>query len=117
MSDFDQERIDAAARWGATAIREGRCARINLSPGDRTTYRILVAAPYREYQPEGAKLGHYWWVALMDTLGRGYWWDRQYVHPSYATEKWTGGRDEHTGEVMAAFLNALAAELDGQAWQ
>jgi hypothetical protein len=122
MADLDLPalgHVAAAGEWAAGQLRSEHLARVHLTPGDMTRYDIVVVGPWREWwasaEPWG--LGSEYWVALINCEGHGYPWNRQWVHPSYAAEKWTcprqpAGTRAHTGEVMAAFLNALAAALD-----
>lgn len=121
--ELDVDHIDLAARFAAHQLRTAGVARVRLSPGDATEYRLLLAAPGLEfskaalYDMKGGfelaeRAGTYFWVALCNSFGAGYEWHGGPVDAGYATEKWTNlsgppGIREHTGRVVAEYLNAV----------
>ena len=106
----------AAARWAAEALTADGVARVRLTPGDMTEYRILIAAPAVEWADGARRAGRYFWVALCAGFGAGYEWHGGAVDPYYARDKWTNdgsgkGVREHTAVVMSRFLTALAEAM------
>jgi hypothetical protein len=105
---LDDERIEMAATWAAHQLRDHNVARMELSPGDYTTYQILIAAPGMVWTDGNERMAVKYTVSL--GFGDLYPWPGDEVHPAYAAQKW--GRDNVcTGEVLARFLNALGPRL------
>lgn len=113
--DLDQDHINEAAAFAARQLVAAGVARIRLSPGDMTEYRIAIVAPGPEFSRSyGEVKGRYFWVTLCAGFGAGYEWHGGPVDGPYAAEKWANasvskGTRAHTGEVIARFLSAVFA--------
>jgi hypothetical protein len=109
---LDTDHVRAAAEFTAAQLRFQRPARVHLTPGDATAYRLLIAGPGLEFRREYVAAGGGHWVALLNSFGHGNMWDGQRVDPGYCATSWVSGDESwetrlHVGEVLAAFLNEL----------
>lgn len=117
-SRFDQQHINDAATWAAGQLAATGVARVDLTPGDMTEYRLLIAAPCPTYQKGVVRppRDQLYTVAVLNDFGAGYEWTGEDVDDGYAAEKWTksslpsGGRTR-VGAVVAAFLHALGRAI------
>lgn len=118
LMELDQDAIDQAAVWTARKLADTGVARVRLSPGDATEYRIMIASPDVEWRRSGETAGIYYWVALSNDFGAAYEWHGGQIDAGYAREKWTsrgitGGTRDWTAEVMARFLTAVSGARRG----
>lgn len=109
LSRLDSNHITHAAVHAAHVLAHRGAVVLELTPGDGTCYRIMVAAPWiGTWTEEGVKPRKNFWVALLNCSGLGYEWPGLSLDPGYAASKWTHNDHRWTGVVLAAFLNALA---------
>jgi len=109
LSRLDSDDIAAAAVHAAHVLAQRGAAVLELTPGDSTVYRIMLAAPWiGTWTTVGTKPRKNFWVALLNCSGTGYEWTGEHVDPDYAAAKWTHNDHRWTGVVLAAFLNTLA---------
>lgn len=117
------EHIRAAAEYAAVALHLTGSVRLVLTPGDMTAYPIVIAAPGPEWRMDNRSGDHLdphlidreeYSVTLAASFGRSYLWMGEPVVAVYAADKWAtpGPCQLHTGTVVAAFLNALAQEIE-----
>ena len=117
---LDDDHIAQAAAWAAEQLVLHGVARLSLTPGDMTEYRLLIAAPDVEWAYGDERPGRNYIVALCSSFGAGYPWNGRPVSPGYAAEQWThraagDGVREWTGEVMSRFLTATHQAMVDQA--
>jgi hypothetical protein len=116
VSDLDQDRIDAAARWTAEQLARTGVAKVELTPGDSTVYKLLLSSPGPLWRAGGESTTTYYWVSLCASWGNGYEWAGGPIERTYCAEKWTNHSANkairaHTGEVIAQFLTATSKAL------
>lgn len=112
-SRLNVHHIETAARYAAMQLAEVGSARIELTPGDATVYRIGIFSKDAPIFRDGELVRgtRDYWVALFMGTGTAYEWSGDHdLHWSYVGSKWGDG-GMHTGVVLAAFLNRLAALL------
>jgi len=109
---LDLAHIDAAAKWAARMLVETGSARVELTPGDMTRYRVMVGGFGLVWTRDGTQNQQEYWVSLLGAAFGGYPWNLDFhVDAGYAAEKWSSDSNPWTGAVVAAFLNALRAHL------
>jgi hypothetical protein len=113
VARLNLNHIDNAARHAAVDLDIRGAARVELTPGDGTVYRIGIfgkdAPLFRDGELVRGTRDH--WVMLMLGRGTAYEWSGDHdLHWSYVADKWADG-EMYTGVVLAEFLNRLAALL------
>lgn len=115
---LDTTHIDTAAKAAFIGLKAVGAARVDLTPGDMTIYRIIILAPDFRYWADGKMTtsprdGYL--VTLAGGKGRTWTWHGDlFAHWSYVADKWTDDGNMWTGVVLAEFLNRLGAFLQAK---
>lgn len=104
--EINHDHISGAAEWAAAQLRDTGIAHVELFPGDRTRYEIVVTCPSIRWGEATYGEGRVTPIVSLVNFGTCYPWDETYLIAGYAAEKWGKG-SWATGVVVAAFLNAL----------
>lgn len=97
----DESYLATAGFNAATVLREMGRVWVVLEPGDATRYEVVIVDTHIERDR----------YRVATSFGPLYPWHGETLHPGYVTEKWVTNRNQHTGEVLARFLNHVSEAL------
>lgn len=104
--NFNGEIVKEFAQSAAQAFARGAFVFVgDLEPDDATLYRIFLVPPRDAHPGE--------WIVGIVNFGTSGYWARYYMTGGYAAQTW-GKNNDHSGEVIALFLNELDHALQEQ---
>lgn len=102
MSYFNDQRVAEAAEAAAWAIFANGSATVLIEPGDSTRYVVMLGKT-------GGASSEWWFGSNFGVVAP--WAGTFALQPDYVTARYVENGNEHTGAVLACFMNHLSTLL------